>query len=194
MAKPAMLVFGDSICAGSNLPDGGAQDAWPHVWERLPGATWRVVNHSRGGRPTDSLPEFHAALGRAETDGPFAGLMLAVGANDARDLTPGMVDRAVANLGTMVDLAQAAGIPRIIIVGPYNLNREKLGATYPIRHERDANLRALEAAYVLFAATRALSFIAMYGVISEAHLTHDGVHPDRAGNVLIAEHVARHLA
>lgn len=193
MTKPAMLVFGDSICAGSDMPDRTPADAWPHVWERLPGATWRVVNHSRGGRPTDSVAEFATALARAETDGPYAGLMLALGANDARDLTPGMVDRAVANLGTMVDLAQQAGIARITIIGPYNLNREALGATYPIRHERDANLRALEAAYVLFTVTRGLSFIAMYGVIPEQHLTKDGVHPDAAGNVLIAEHVARHL-
>jgi lysophospholipase L1-like esterase len=185
-----ILFFGDSICAGSNVPDGGADDAWPMAWSRMD-QRFAVLNRSRGGRPTASLPEFREALASA---GPVDVLVLALGGNDARDLDPGMVAAAVANLGTMVDLATEAGIPRVIIVGPYNINRERLGATYPIRHERDANLRALDAAYRVFADGRGLEYLPMYGVVPEESLVGDGVHPDRAGNLVIARHFAAFMA
>ena len=186
--RPPILFFGDSICAGSDIPDGGPDDAWPLVWSRLTGTAFTVVNRSRGGRPTDSLTEFSAALDAG--GGPFAALVLALGGNDARTLDDGMVGRAVVNLDKMVGLARAAGIPRIIVIGPCNVNKEALKATYPIRHERDANLRALDAAYRPFAVQHGLDHLAMYNEVPEASMAGDGVHPDRAGNLVIAARFA----
>lgn len=189
---PVFIFFGDSICAGSNIPGGGPADAWPMLWERSQAERVQVVNRSRGGRPTDALAEFTPVI--AEFGKTAAALVLALGGNDARSLDAGMVARAVANLTTMIDLALAAGIGRVILVGPYNINREALQATYPIRHEREANLISLDAAYRALALARGLEYVPMYGVVPEAAMTADGVHPDRAGNALIARHFAAHIA
>ena len=96
---------------------------------------------------------------------------------------------AVANITAMIEHARKTrgeALP-ILLVGPPNLNKEALVATKPIAKERDANLRELGAAYRELATRRNLKFVSVYGVVPEATLTRDGVHPDAKGNRALAD-------
>ncbi|MBN8527219.1 MAG: SGNH/GDSL hydrolase family protein [Planctomycetes bacterium] len=183
-----LMVFGDSICAGSDAADCGPQDAWPALFAAAAGIV--LVNRSRGGRPTDALDEFREALASAaDCDGraPDA-LLIALGTNDSRDLDPGMPARAVANLAAMVALARSAGIQGIVLAAPYNIAQDALRQTWPIRVERDRNLRLLGDAYRAYASETGLGFVSFYGCVPERCLAADGVHPDRAGNEAIRDY------
>lgn len=182
-----VMVFGDSICAGCDAV--GVDQA--HAWPTLLGAAggYAILNRSRGGRPTAALDEFAAAWSSVLAEGsgaPPDALIIALGTNDSRELDAGMVDRAVANIDAMVRHAQAGGIARIVLIGPYNIDQESLKQSHGIRVERDRNLRLLGEAYQAYAARTGLGFISLYGSIPPASLRVDGVHPDRAGNEVIA--------
>lgn len=174
-----ILFFGDSICAGSNVPDGKAADAWPALFAAAHRSDCEIVNLSKGGRPTASVAEFQEALAKARA---CDAVVIALGANDSRDLSKDMVQKACNNIRQMFQLAREAGIPRLILVGPYNINPEKLGASYPIRNERVHNLEQLNQAFQALATEEKVAFVEMYGRIPAQSLTKDGVHPDKAGN------------
>ncbi len=178
-----ILFFGDSICEGANVPNGKAADAWPALFAAAHKNDCDVVNLSKGGRPTASVPEFREALAKA---GACDAVVIALGANDARDLSKDMVQKACANIRQMFQLAREAGIPRLILVGPYNINPEKLEASYPIRNERKRNLELLNEAYNQLAQEQKAEFVELYGLIPLECLVKDGVHPDKAGNVPLA--------
>lgn len=180
-----ILVFGDSICAGSDIPDGGPADAWPNLVAADAGL--EIANRSRGGRPTASLDEF-VPVWDAESAlrGPDI-LLIALGTNDSRDLSTGMVAAAVANIDAMLQHARRSWTGRAILVGPYNINPDALRQTHGIRHERARNLILLNEAYAAYAARSGCGFLPLHGSIPLSCLLADGVHPDRAGNVAIAE-------
>jgi acyl-CoA thioesterase-1 len=181
-----VVVFGDSITAGSNLPPGTPKDAlWLRVAEKENGGKFVLVNEGRGGRPTAAVGEFDAALAR----NPRCDLLvIALGGNDARDVSGSCVPNAVKNMGKIIARARkhyGESLP-ILLVGPFNINQEKLGPTYDIREQRDANLRALAVAFEKLAADTGCSFVNMYGVLPPDSLTADGVHPNTSGNAAIA--------
>jgi acyl-CoA thioesterase-1 len=184
-----LIVFGDSLCAGTNIADGKPADAWPALVQAKGGIG--IINRSRGGRPTASLAEFSEALASA---GAADAVLIALGTNDSRTLDAGMVQRAVANIGAMVGQAREHGIRRIIIVGPPNLNPDALKQTHGIRVEREANLRQLGAAFEAYARANDCVFVPLYGIIPVQAMAADGVHPDKAGNLAIAEFIAPKLA
>ena len=67
--------------------------------------TLTLINEGKGGRPTNSLAEFEAMLTRpAKADA----LVIALGMNDSRDITPQCVPKAVANVRAMIGKAREA--------------------------------------------------------------------------------------
>ena len=148
-----VLYFGDSITAGFNLPP---EAVWPSLVEKASQGTFRAINE---------------------------GLVIALGGNDARDISGNCVPNALKNIREMIALTRAArpGIP-ILLVGPTNINKDCLGPTKPIANERDQNLRDLNAAYEKLAWELSCYFVSLYGVIPPDSLAVDGVHPDAEGN------------
>ncbi|MDR1283852.1 MAG: SGNH/GDSL hydrolase family protein [Opitutaceae bacterium] len=188
-SQPAVvLVFGDSITQGQLLAASNPSAMWLNRINAAPEAAsrLRLVNEGKGGRPTASLGEFDAVLARHPH---IDALILALGANDARDTSGNCVQNAVANLTRMIERARAvygASLP-VLIVAPTNINKSALGPTKPIANEREANINALEAAYRELASKFGVSFISLNGVVSPESLTADGVHPDAAGHAAIAQ-------
>ena len=180
-----VIVFGDSITAGGALP----KDERGHLWltqvERQSAGELKLINEGKGGRPTSSVTEFVSMLSRhAKADG----LVIALGMNDSRDITPQCVPKAVANVRAMIEKAReayGAKLP-LLLVGPSNINKAALGPTKPIANEREANLRDLGAAFEKLAAETRSEFVSLFGVLPESSLLKDGVHPDGAGNDAIA--------
>ena len=79
-----------------------------------------LINEGKGVRPTSSLKEMEAMITRhAKADA----LVIALGMNDSRDITPQCVPKAVANVRAMIVKARAAygeKLP-VLLVGPSNI-------------------------------------------------------------------------
>ncbi|MEO5715121.1 MAG: SGNH/GDSL hydrolase family protein [Luteolibacter sp.] len=181
-AEPKVVViYGDSITAGAQLPPGELPHLWVLQVEAKSKGTLHTVNEGKGGRPTDSLPEFDEMLKRQ----PKADLLvIALGGNDARDTSGKCVSNALKNLKAMITRARKTygGKLPILLVGPTNIRKDALGPSKPIADQREANLVALNAAYAELAKTENCAFISLHGVLPKAGLGIDGVHPDAAGH------------
>jgi acyl-CoA thioesterase-1 len=180
-----VLCFGDSLTEGKSMLPEEQPRVWPNLVEQNSGGKFRPLNEGKGGRPTDSLGEFHAVLEKHR--GAYDLLVIALGGNDARDVSGQCVPNAVTNLREMVRLARTErpGLP-ILLAGPANIRKDALGPTRPIANERDQNLRDLTAAYEPLARELSCDFVALYGAIPLESLAADGVHPDAKGNEPIA--------
>lgn len=181
-----VILFGDSITAGGALPKEESGMLWGSQLQEQSAGLLTLINEGKGGRPTNSLPEFTVMLSRH----PKAdALVIALGMNDSRDITPQCVPKAVANVRSMIEKARAAygaKLP-VLLVGPSNINKAALGPTKPIANEREAKLRELGAAFEKLAAEMRCSFVSLFGVVPGSSLLKDGVHPDGSGNTAIAQ-------
>jgi acyl-CoA thioesterase-1 len=181
-----VIVFGDSITAGSALPKDQQAQVWVRLVEVQSGGKLQMLNEGKGGRPTDSVKEFETMLSRR----PKAdSLVIALGTNDSRDISEQCVPKAVANVRAMIAKARdqyGQGFA-VLLVGPPNIRKDALGPTKPIADQRDAKLRELGAGFEGLAKELQCDFTTLYGVIPEASLARDGVHPDVAGNEAIAK-------
>jgi acyl-CoA thioesterase-1 len=180
-----VLVFGDSITAGNMLPADESSQLWLNLVEQRSGGRLHLINEGKGGRPTNSVAEFKAALGRhPQVDV----LVIALGMNDSRDIGPGCVPKAVSHLQAMLNLAKTAyGKIPVLLVGPSNIRKDALGPSRNIADQRTAKLTELNAAFATLAASNQAAFVSLYGVVPESSLTKDGVHPDAKGNAAIAD-------
>lgn len=193
-AEPqTVIVFGDSITAGGALAANERDAAWVRVVERESEGRLRMVNEGKGGRPTDSVKEFEAMLARQPE---AAVLVIALGTNDSRDITAACVPKAVANVRGMIARArqQYGEKLRILLAGPPNINKAALVATKPIANEREAKLRELGDAFAALAKETGCEFTSLFGIVPEASMAKDGVHPDAAGNAAIARAMLAKLA
>jgi acyl-CoA thioesterase-1 len=186
-AEPrAVIVFGDSISAGAALPAADKARVWVKLVEDQSGGKLAMLNEGKGGRPTDSVKEFEAMLTRQKRADL---LVIALGTNDSRDITDGCVPKAVANVRKMVELARKAygeKLP-VLLLGPPNIRKDALGPTKPIADQRDAKLRELGAGFAALAKEVKAEYFSQYGIVPEASLGKDGVHPDVAGNEAMAK-------
>ena len=160
--------------------------------ERASGWKLKMVNEGKGGRPTASVPEFETMMKRHPR---MDSLVLALGTNDSRDITPECVPKAVGNVRKMIERARATyGAPLpVLLVGPPNINQTALVATKPIANERAAKLRDIGDAFAKLAEELHCDFISLFGTIPEASMAKDGVHPDPAGNAAIAGAIGAQL-
>jgi len=181
-----VVIYGDSITAGAELTGTDRPHLWVLQVETKSRGKLHTVNEGKGGRPTDSLREFDEMLKRQ----PKVDLLvIALGGNDARDISGKCVPNALKNLKAMITQARntyGTKLP-ILLVGPTNIRKDALGPSKPIANEREANLLALNAAYPELAKTEFCEFVSLYGVLPGAGLTRDGVHPDGAGHDEIVE-------
>lgn len=187
-----VIVFGDSITAGSALSGKDRDQVWLRLIERDSQGRLKLVNEGKGGRPTASRPEFDAMLARQ----PRADrLIIALGMNDSRDISDQCVPKAVANVRYMIERARqkyGAELP-VLVVGPSNINKLALGPTKPIANEREGRLRELGEAFAKLARDTRSDFVSLFGVVPDSSLMKDGVHPDVAGNAAIAKMIRSKL-
>ena len=180
-----IVVFGDSITAGSMLAPADRLKAWPQVVENESNGTLRMINEGKGGRPTSSLAEFDEMLKRQSKPDL---LVIALGMNDSRDITADCVPKAVANIRAMIMRCRQTWGPEtpVLIVGPTNINKEALGPTKNIGKEREIKLRELGEAFAVLARELSCDYISLFGSVPDTSLTADGVHPNVVGNAAIA--------
>lgn len=181
-----VVVFGDSITAGSAFPAKDREQVWLRLIEKESKGSLHLVNEGKGGRPTAAREEFDQMLTRQPR---IDLLVIALGMNDSRDITDGCVPKAVANVRYMVEQARkkhGTALP-VLLVGPSNINKSALGPTKPIADQREAKLKELGDAFKKLAAEVNGSSISLFGVVPDSALLKDGVHPDVSGNAAIAK-------
>lgn len=192
-AQRTVIVFGDSLTQGGALPKDQQDKAWLRVVERESKGRLRMINEGKGGRATgDGKNEFD----RITAKHPRCDVMvIALGTNDSRDLKPSSVDKAAANVRHMIERARQCYGPAldVLLLAPPNLNKDALVATKPIAAEREAQLKALGAAFQKLAAEKNCRFLSLYGTVPEEAMTKDGVHPDAAGNAAMAQKILEPL-
>jgi acyl-CoA thioesterase-1 len=178
-----VIIFGDSITSGGS---------WVKQVEKESSGTLILINEGKGGRPTNSVKEFEAMLSRHPQADALA---IALGMNDSRDITDACTPKALANLRVMIEKARAAyGVKlSVLLVGPTNINKAALGPTKSIGDQREAKLRELGDAFAKLAIETHSEFISLYGVVPDAALLKDGVHPDEAGNDAIAKAMSKRM-
>jgi len=183
-----VLCFGDSITHGKQPAGMKVGDCWVDRLETLSKGRFDCINEGRGGRPANSVGEFKAAL---ERNPRFDVLILALGANDARDdgkEGAKLPARVKGNLAEMIALARAAQPnAKILLTGQYNINIAGLKKNADLGPQRDANLRAIVAQVEVLAQEQKTLFVNLYGVVPAETMTADGVHPDAAGHERIAQ-------
>lgn len=186
-AQPrTVIVFGDSITAGSALPQADKERAWIKRIEADSAGTLILINEGKGGRPTNSVMEFEAMLQRH----PKAdAVVIALGMNDSRDITAACVPKAVAHVRSMIEKARLAygqKLP-VLLLGPTNINQAALGPTKPIGNEREAKLVELGEAFAHLAKDMQSQYLSLFGSVPDGCLLKDGVHPDAEGNAALAK-------
>lgn len=178
-----IIAYGDSLTEGKS---GGAQ-AWVKIVERESGGKLKVINEGKGGRATgDGKHDFDPMTTRQ----PRADMVLiALGTNDSRDLKVDSVKKAASNVSHMIDRARQCYGPsvKLLLIGPPNINKAALVATKPIANEREAQLKALGAAFEALAKEKQCDFVSLFGTVPEETMLKDGVHPDAAGHSAIAK-------
>ena len=188
--KPqTVIAYGDSLTEGKS----GGESAWVKLVEQQSEGQLKVINEGKGGRATGDgkwdFDKMTARQPRADT------IVIALGTNDSRDLKPGSVEKAASNVRYMIDRARQCYGPwvKVMLIGPPNINKAALVATKPIANEREAQLKALGAAFEALAKEKQCDFVSLFGAVPEETMTKDGVHPDAAGHAAMAKVIAGRL-
>lgn len=181
MKPKTVLIYGDSITAAAYLSESQQHRRWTTQIETQSNGMLCTINEGKGGRSTDSQVEFEAVLQHYKS---LDLLVIALGANDARDISGNCVPNAENQIRWMIRRAREVhGISlAILIVGPTNIRQDALGPTRSIGDERTSNLRALNLMQARLAAEEQCAFLSLYNVLSLETLASDGVHPDVAGH------------
>jgi acyl-CoA thioesterase-1 len=175
----ALVIFlGDSLTAGFGLP---ADQAFPSLVEqalRGKGRSVRVVNAGASGDTTTGGLERVALLMEQK---PYL-LVVGLGANDALRGQP--VDRIEANLRAIVKRGKAGG-SRVLL----------LGMRIPTNFGPDYT-RAFEAIYPRVAKSEGVELMPflLEDVAGHGNLNlDDGIHPNREGQRIVANHVLPYI-
>ncbi len=183
-----ILCFGDSITR-AELPRKLTPD---ERWVTQLGKKSReitAVNAGKNGRDTTAIDELEKALA---DNADAAMVLLFLGVNDMLHETVGVVEKATANLGKMVDLTRQK-VPKaeIVILAPIDVNVDRLTPFFKregLGPDTPHLMRALAKAYESLAKKNGTRFINLYRAVSP-ELLEDGVHPNGEGQTRIAEAV-----
>jgi lysophospholipase L1-like esterase len=189
-----ILCFGDSITQadwpGKIAPD----EKWvTQLGKKSDRIT--AVNAGKNGRTTTAgLAELEKAL----DDNPdSATVLLFLGVNDMKHGRPGVVEKATANMGKMVDLVRRK-LPaaEIYVVAPINVNVDKLTPYFKgeeLGPDTAHYMKALAVAYESLAHHKGARFIDLLDAVPPADLE-DGVHANGHGQGRIADAVWQGLS
>ena len=206
-----VMAYGDSTTVGDAFRP---QEAWPRVLGTLrPDLT--VVNAGKKGDPSDNLGRFLEAL---ETHTPDVVLLMLgtndpvcrVGIDEACDAPNATPKRTVRNLRSMALHARRRGAevfvltqtPALWVYGNYcDLNPDLGGCPNRVELEaalvlRQSHTRQVAEGLVAWRPRRNIRVLNLrdqFTVTNWRALATDGLHPNGAGNRLIAEYLARTL-
>ena len=210
----AMPLFAGSLSAevpqGCVLCYGDSMTANKKSYVSILGERWqntKMINAGRGGRKTserDNLINLLDQMKKADEKRVAAGkksmkidwVFILLGGNDlkarANDATVG---KCAENMGWMVDYLreQIPGV-KILLLAPCNLDPKKMKETgYETQAESVRRIAELETAYQKLAAEKQAKFISLRNVVPVENLS-DGLHPDPAGQALIADAIIKGFA
>jgi acyl-CoA thioesterase-1 len=180
-----IICFGDSITEGKTPTSLKNGERWIELVEKKSGGKFVCFNEGKGGRPASAVADLEPALKR-HADANV--LLIALGTNDSRDYSKDAVQELRKHIAILTCLVRDR-YPKlkVVVCAPYNINIDGLKNNKDKGPQRRENLIAFGKAIQDLAAQDKLGFIDFYGVIPEASLTIDGVHPDAVGHAAIAE-------
>jgi len=189
--EKTVIIFGDSITAGSAMVADERGQAWPRLLADQTKGRLHVIAQGKPGRTTNSESDFKIVLEKI----PKAGIVVfALGTNDSNPNSDG-VTPAVAHIKSMVEAARAAYGPslQILIIGPTNINKDALQKRQETGAARSVRLKEINTAFEALAKEIKCDFLSLYDIVPASSLTNDGIHPDAAGNALMAKAIQPRL-
>jgi acyl-CoA thioesterase I len=181
------ICVGDSITAGEGVTPAQCYVGLLKARAKAEHLNLNVIGQGRSGWSTGSyLGNKDAIVNAMPADATIVSILL--GTNDSHeDGSPEEVARrAVANLGTLIDLYQAkAPNAQIIVIAPTNafpeiLTKRLLNAHYGTK--TPVNLKAIRDQFEALAKQRGLTFIDLSDMPSSPEKSIDGIHPKAAGH------------
>ena len=187
-----ILCFGDSITQAEWPGKIAPEERWVTQLGKK-SAEIKAVNAGKNGRKTTAIDELQKAI---DANADAATVLLFLGVNDMKHETVGVVERATANLGKMVDLTREK-LPKaeIVILAPIDVNVDKLTPFFKsegLGPDTAHFMRALAKAYESLAKKKGTRFINLYRAVSQENLE-DGAHANRKAQIQIADAVWKGL-
>jgi lysophospholipase L1-like esterase len=194
-SAPEAGVHGKILCFGDSI----TQADWPgkiapeEKWVTLLGkksSRITAVNAGKNGRTTTAGL---AEIGKALDDNPdSAVVLLFLGVNDMKHGRPGVVEKATANMGKMVDLVREK-LPKAetFILAPINVNVDRLTPFFKgeeLGPDTVHYMKALAVAYESLARKKGVGFINLLDAVAPPDIE-DGVHANGRGQGKIADAV-----
>ena len=190
-----VLCYGDSMTAHAKSYVSILDQKWTKT---------RMINAGRGGRKTserDNLVDLLARLRKGEEKQAAGGkkpvkitwVFILLGGNDLKArATDASVDKCAQNMSWMIDyLRKEMPEVKILVLSPCTLDVAKMKESgYETQPESVKRIAALETAYQKLAEEKKVKFISLLNVVPAANLS-DGLHPDPAGQAMIAEAIMK---
>ncbi len=189
--------IGDSITFGAGVTETRKTDAWPVLWQNLLGKSFQVLNYGVSGATLQDETSFPyrkiGFLRRLKAASPEL-IVLMLGTNDSKPYNWNEPRFMREYEKLITELLSPAMPPRLVLmVPPKAFPEEETGITAfdtqddVIRDNIRPIILSLDEKY-------SLPVIDLYA-FTETHPEWflDGVHPNREGNIAIAEHMFREL-
>lgn len=186
------MCFGDSITQAEWAGKIAPEERWV---TQLGKKSDRIVavNAGKNGRTTGmGLTELPPVLDQ-HRDAAY--VLFFLGVNDMKHATVGVVEKATANLGKMVDMTREK-LPKaeVVILAPINVSAERFTPFFKEEMSADVVpfMKALAVAYRSLAEKKRARFVNLLDAVPPAEIE-DGVHANGKGQIKIADAVWKGL-
>ena len=196
-AKRRIACIGDSITFGAGVFAARKTDAWPVLWQGLLGKAYQVLNYGVSGATLQKEGDFPyrkiGFLGRLESASPEL-IVLMLGTNDSKPYNWNE-PRFMREYEQLVQELLSNAKPRVALMVPPKAFPEEKTGVVAFDIDNDVIRDSIRPLILSLGKQYGLPVIDLY-IFTETHpeWSDDGVHPNKAGNFAIAEHVFRELA
>lgn len=190
-----VLCFGDSMTANKKSYVSILDEKWQKT---------TFINAGRGGRKTsdrDGLTNLLDQMKKADAKRVAGGkkpvridwVFILLGGNDLKArASDSTVGKCAENMGWMIDsLRERIPGVKILLLAPCVLDPQKMKESgYETQAESVQRMAELESAYRKLAVEKQVKFISLLHVVPAENLS-DGLHPDPAGQAMIADAIIK---
>lgn len=196
-SKRRIACIGDSITFGAGVMDTRKTDAWPILWQGFLGKSFQVLNYGVSGATLQAETNFPyrkiGFLRRLKAASPEL-IVLMLGTNDSKPYNWNELRFAREYRELITELLSLPTSPRLVLMVPPKAFPEEKTGIIAFDTSDDVIRDSIRPLVLSLGKRYNLPVIDLYA-FTETHPEWflDGVHPNREGNIAVAEHIFREL-